>query len=302
MSTEFTPYIPRDPGDLVTAEDWNELQRKIKADTARQIAEAVNNIKKVAEADNAHKLDNQTSDELTNEILQLAAQALPKRTGYLSLFKRLKTGTQKVIEHKLSACPLVDLYTLEAFQVVCSEDEQKNQESVFFYLYHSSERRIRFTQQGAPASPGPGVEIEPTGGTPFRIRFSDLLHLYKVQYSDSSTLDDLETEFWQAFFADPNDQFDDDQYCHSPWFDRCCGDRRSVGDLKSRGDWDELWFKMKPRKTVNHTVNLLNAQQTPPTPLNCEVVHFDFDRIGITFTAPPDSQEVVLNLMVLLKV
>jgi len=319
MSTEFDAYIRRNPGDLWTAEDFVEVQRRIKADIAGQIKEAVDKLHKVPESDTAHKLDNQTSDELSEAILERARQELPKRTGYQRIFKRLREGEESVVKHDLGGCPLTDIYHLDPFDVVCSEDDQKNQESVFFFLYHSSERRIRFTPVGQQAAPGPGVEIEPTGGTPFRIAFADLLAYYHVRYTDSSTLDDLETEFWEAFSADPNDDFDDDQYCHSPWFDRCCGERRTVADLKSRGDWDELWLKMKPRKTINTLQR--TGEGVDMAPHDIQVVHFDFNKLGITYLsgarfleaggvvekADAEIQRVraggdVQNVMVLLKV
>jgi hypothetical protein len=320
------PYINRFPGDLVTAEDWNEIQRRIKADIKQQIGDAISAIHQVPESENSLKLQDQSADDLTNSILEKARQELPKRTGYQRIFKRLKAGEERVVEHKLGGCPLVDLYELMPFLVVCSEDDQKNKEEVYFYFYHSSERRIRFTEVGQPAQPAPGVEIERTGGTQFRISLAEMLAYYNVKYTDRSTLEDLETEFWQAFLSAPNDEFDDNEYCHSPWFDRCCGERRTVGDLKSRGDWDELWFKVIPRKTVN----LGGAKGHSPR--NLEVFHYDFNKLGIRFAGgvnfggnlagrtavpsataaiDPDKVDVnieseasagLMNLMVLLKV
>ena len=278
MSTQFEPYINRSPGDLVTAEDWNEIQRKIKEDIKKQIEQAIGDIKQVPESENALKLQDQSADELTEAILEKARQELPKRTGYQRIFKRLKAGEERVVEHKLGGCPLVDIYELIPFKVVCSEDDQKNEEPVYFYFYHSSERRIKFTPVGQPAQSGHGVEIERAGGTQFRISLAEMLAYYNVQYTDRSTLEDLETEFWQAFLSAPNDEFDDYQYCHSPWFDRCCGERRTVGDLKSRGDWDELWFKVIPKKTIN----LVGGEGHSPR--NLEVFHYDFNKLGIRFT------------------
>jgi len=293
MANETTPYISHNPGDLVTAEDWNEVQRQIKEDIAKQIKGAIQHISTVPNADNAAKLENKTADELSREIVQRALQELPTRTGYRKLFKRLKVNEEKVIKHGLEACPLVDVYQLEAFEVVCSEDGEKHKEPVNFYLYHSSEKKIRFTPSGTTTPDS--VEIEPTDGTAYRIPFKDLLALYKVEYTETTSLGDLETEFWKALFTAPNDQFDDDQYCHSPWFDRCCGEQRTVEDLKRRGDWDDLWFKMTPRKTINYS-------GTAPTlaPTNIQVVHFDFDTLGIKLL--PGLKEKELKVMVLLKV
>lgn len=307
MESITNPYIKRNPGDLVSAEDWNDVQNLIRVDIGKQIKDAIAKLNSVPNSENSQKLENKSADQLTKEILEKARQEIPARTGYQRLFKILKIDEQKIIKHGLAADPLVDVYALDTFKVVCSEDEQKAVEEVTFYLYHSSERKLKAPPDSPPGTPS--VEIEPTGGTPFRIAFADLLSLYKVEYTNSSTLDDLETEFWQAFLKDPNDDFDDDDYCHSPWFDRCCGDRRTVGDLKSRGDWDELWFKMKPRKTINFT-GTADHTVVPP---NIEVVHFDFNTIGMTYLTGGafvrrENVEVVveqpdkLRVMVLLKV
>jgi hypothetical protein len=310
MANDETPYITRSPGDLLTAEDWNDIQVEIKKDIGGRVQDAIEQITSVPNADNADKLENKTSDELSEEILKKVLQQLPLHTGYRRLFKRLKTGEEKVIKHGLGASPLVDVYQLGYFDVVCSEDDEKHKEKVNLFLYHTAEKRIRFTNGG----PSESVEIEPTGSTPFRIAFKDLLALYKVQYTDTSTLGDVETEFWDAFFADPNDAFSDDQYCHSPWFDRCCGEKRSVRDLKQRGDWDEMWLKMVTRKTINYPAPQapeLPGESPTPAPTQIQVVHFDFDTLGIKLVGDPllapalrDSTipQDELKVMVLLKV
>jgi hypothetical protein len=308
MATEATPYIPRNPGDLITAEDWNDVQKKTRDDIAKQIQDAIQKIDTVPNADNAHKLENKTPDQLSDEILERARQELPTRTGYRRLFKRLKTGEEKVIKHKLEACPLVDIYQLDYFKVICSEDDEKSVAWVNFYLYHSSEKRLRFTDTSTNKKYE--AEIEPKDGPPYRIPFLDMLGLYKVPYTETSSLGDLETEFWKAFFADPNDSFDDDQYCHSPWFDRCCGEKRAVGDLKQKGDWNDLWFKMQPRKTINYAPG---ATDPTPAPTQIQVAHFDFNNLGIKLVTDPVlptpqgekrpvSPSDELKVMVLLKV
>src|SRR5687768_3703309 len=40
MSDQPQPYIARNPGDLISAEDWNDLQKKIRADIAKQVKDA----------------------------------------------------------------------------------------------------------------------------------------------------------------------------------------------------------------------------------------------------------------------
>jgi hypothetical protein len=281
MPTE--PYIKRNPGDLVTAEDWNDLQKKIQDDIAKEVKDAVDGITTVSNAENSAKLENKTPEELAEQIVKRALAELSKVTGYRNYFKRLKLKEEKVLEHGLEACPLVDVYQLDYFAVVCSEDEQKEKMFVNFYLYHTSEKKIRFTPPAA--APVETIEIEPLGSTPYRFAFSDMLARYKVKYTDTSTLDELETEFWKAFFSAPNDEFDDDQYCHSPWFDRCCGDRRTVADLKKAGNWDDIWFKMKPRKTDNYSIEVAVNPTAAPTQI--QVVHFDFNTLGLELLSDP---------------
>ena len=332
-----TPYIPQNPGDLVTAENWNQVQVDIKQDIGSQIQTAVGNIKSVDHATNADQLGGQTPDQLTQSILKQAEEILPQRTGYMRSFNRLETGKEKILKHGLKGFPLVDVYQLDYFQAICSTGENDNNPVwVNFFLYHTSERTISLkTAAGTTIK----ATIEPSDQQPFRVLFSDMLALYKVQYTDTTALGDLVTDFWTAFWGVPNDEFDSDQYCHSPWFEKCCGEQRSVKQLKDRGDWDDIWFKMIPRKTINYpagpelqttTSGPLTVGATPPlaqpvppnsfdgsvAPTQIQVEHHDFDTVGIKllidpvyppyfnaqggFSVPENTHE--LKIMVLLKV
>jgi hypothetical protein len=299
MASQTEPYIKRSPGDLWTAEDWNDVQTKIRSDIGQQITTAVKNIKSVPHAEDSDKLEGQSADELTKAILESVLQELPKRTGYRRLFKRLEPNQERIITHDLESHPLADFYQLLPFSAVCEEDEQKNKDDdTYFYLYHTSEKKIRFTPPTPPGGAPVSVENEPVDGPAFRIPFSDMLREFKIEYDDSTTLDDLETEFWTAFFGEPNDTFDDDDYCHSPWFARCCGEKRSVEQLKKRGDWDEIWFKVKPVKTVNKTN--VPAEQNP---INIRVNQYDLNTLGVTYMpVTTTTGAAAQRVMVLLKV
>jgi hypothetical protein len=273
MSSNIDPYIPRNPGDLWTAEDWNDVQKRVKQDISDQVKEAVDNKKTIEHADNADKLENQSVDELTQAILEKVRQDLPQRTGYRQLFKRLVPGQENIVEHNLGRCPVVDLYALIPFRAVCSEDDQKSlMEHTYFYLYQDEEKKIRYKQEDGKTV---SVEIERLDGKNFRLKFEDLLTLYKVKYDDRTSLDDLESDFWQALFSDPNDDFDDDDYCKSPWFDRCCGERRTVGQLRSTGEWDNLYLKVIPVKSVNSP-----DEAVPPSVM---VAQYDFNTLGLMY-------------------
>ncbi|MDJ0753561.1 MAG: hypothetical protein QNJ45_08605 [Ardenticatenaceae bacterium] len=313
MEQTFDPYIKHHAGDLITADNSNDLQVMIREDIAKQAKEAAESITHVESADNAAHLEDHTlqqiKDELKNEILA----EIPKRTGYRRLFLKLKLHEEKVVHHDLKTCPLVDLYQLDYFRVGASEDGYQFETWVNFYLYQSGEKRLRFRDENLPDSPLRTVDIEPQDGHAYRIPFKDMLEMYSVDYSDDSSLNDLETEFWKAFFAAPNDEFDDDQYAHSPWFDRCCRENMSVSEIKRKRNWDDIWFQMRPRKTVNYPYlggNPIDpANNTPvdnygqpeapiaaenindgipvmPAPTQIEVTHFDLNHLGLMLLRP----------------
>lgn len=285
MNSDNDIYLPHNPGDLITAEDWNSLQQMIKDDIQKTVQTGVESHTQIEQSENSDKLEGKTLQELSEEILGRALAAIPERTGYMKLFKKLDLGEEKIIEHGLKACPLVDIYQLDYFQVVCAIDKEKMAQWVTFYLYHSSERKVRHD--------GVTFEIEISDGQPYKFSLEEMLDRYNVSYTDESSLNDLETEFWKAFFAAPNDEFDFEQYCHSPWFEHCCREERTVGSLKKKGDWDDLWFQMRPRKTFNYTFTEDNFESAFPSPAPTQVGvnHYDFNTLGISLLANAISQK-----------
>lgn len=296
MGNDVTPYIARNPGDLLSAGDWNQVQVDIKKDIAGQISTAVKNIESVPHADDADKLQQKSLEEITQDILNKVLEAVSKKSGnYLRIFKQLEPCKERIITHGFKTCPLVDVYQLDYFLAICAQGEipaEEEAEWVNFYLYHATERRIRIP--GAePGKPAATVDIEPSDTQPSRLKFSDLLSLYQVSYTDTTDLQELEASFWAAFFASPSDEFDADQYCHSPWFEKCCGEKRSVKELKDRGDWDRIYFKWMPRKTINFAptiaacTNSYFPNQITPAPTQVQVEQYDFDTIGVKLVDTP---------------
>ena len=313
MPDDINPYTSFEPGQLITAEVMNEMQNKIRDDIAGQIITALEALTEIENANNSDKLGGETSKDLLDRFLERAMEHIPGQTGYRKLFKVLRLDRPSLIEHKLDACPLVDLYALAPFDAVCAVDDDKTarltagNKGVKFYLYHTSEKKLRHPDGGS----NPSIVIEETDGPIFRIPWSKMLDQLEVEYTPKSSLGDLETEFWTAMFADPNDQFDPDEYCHSPWFERCCREERTVESLKEKGDWDELWLKMIPRKTVNLAFRPGVAEQrVMPLPVNA--AHLSLDTVGLAYLtddlsagldagAEPNQPERIC-LMVLLKV
>ncbi len=296
MPADTVPYVPANPGDLITAEMWNSMQLKIKADIVTTVDKEIGDIHEVDHAGDSAKLDGKTPRELADEIVERALRQLSQKSGYRRIHTVLKTNGLRTIEHKLGLAPLVDLYRLEYFPVVYREDDQTYLSWATFFLFHSSERSIRFT----PPTGGKAVsvDIDPSSGPAFKLKFSDLLERYRVEYDDDSSLDDLETEFWQAFLASPNEGFEDDQYGHSPWFERCCKEKTTVRQMKRAGDWDDLWLKMMPYKQAvflpfGDTLNSPSGGGTSDnansySPVLVDVFHTDFDNTAFALRATPE--------------
>jgi len=273
-------YVERAPGNLLTAEDWNTMQRKIHDDIRATSQAAADNVTHVASADDATHLEGKDLDDLTAEVTKRVLDEIRGRSGYQQLFKILKSGEVTELQHGLGTPPLVDVYKLEYFEVVCREDDETRAAFATFYLCHSDERRVRVTDENAQRR---SIDIQPKDFPEVGIPFADMLTRYNVQYTDTTSLDDLEVEFWKAFFSAPNDQFGDDQYCHSPWFERCCKEQQSVKQLKDKGDWNDMIFHVRPRKSINFEATDAQGPQTFPRPANVFVQHLDNNRTGIWF-------------------
>ena len=280
MSDHTTVYIERHPGDLITADDWNALQRQIRDDIHATASEAADGVTHVASADEASQLDGKDLDALTDEITTRVLEADHTESGYRKIFRILEEGESEfdVIEHGLGNCPLVDVYKLQYFEVVCAQDDDAFRTITTFYLHHSSEKRLRVDDDSGNRVT---VDIQPEGFPSLGIPFADMLARY-----------DLETEFWKAFFSEPNDQFDAGQFCHSPWFERCCREERDVASLKSKGDWDDLVFQVRPWKIVSGPVIQPQDGETEfeaiagPVPSNVGVAHLDLNRLAVWLNGP----------------
>jgi len=290
MSNQPIPYIQRKAGDPWTVEDFHDLQTKVQEDISGSIETAIQQLDRVDKAGDSDKFGGKNPDEYAKAIIDRVLAELPKRTGYMMLFKVLETGEESVVEHKLGAFPLVDVYQLDYFRVIASEDDHVYETFTTFYLYHSSEENIRFRPEESSAR-ATSLAIDPEDGHAYRIPFQRMLELFEVQYDDESSLGDVEAEFWNAFLTDPNDKFDDDQYCHSPWLDRHCREIRTVGWLKGRREWDNIYFQVRPRKTINYengVVTVPDDEAINWTPNNIQVVHFNLNTLGLVLLQKPD--------------
>ncbi|PUB12424.1 hypothetical protein [Yoonia sediminilitoris] len=308
MLDDQEPFTKFEPGQLITAEAMNAMQGKMRAEIASQITEALAALVEIDKSKDSDALDGLTAEDLLQKFLEQAMQQFPSHTGYRKLFKVLELNERNMIAHDLKLCPLVDLYELMAFPVLCANDDDTNVRPVRFFLHHTNESRQQY--KGSVI-----VDSELERGDPhYRMPLAGLLDYLGVAYNDETSLGDLETELWKAMFAPPNDPFDNSDYCHSPWFERCCREERTVGSLKSKGDWNDLWCKFKPIKTVNPPADRISDDGNTESvrhPRGVQVDHHDFDQLSLTLkeeivspigTGNDAGEPQPLHLMVLLKV
>ncbi len=259
MSEDNMPYIEQQPGDLITAEAWNELQCLIKGDILDTTQKAIDEITKVPEAGDSEKLEGKTLAELTQEIVDRAVAEVRTRRGYKKLFVRLTVGKTKEIEHGFNACPLVDAYQLDYFPVLCGDDKEPSWTN--FYAFHSgSEVKLRYTADDKRGT----LEIQPRRGPVWQVPLQEMLQRLHVEYDDNWALSDGLNELWQAL--DPDGEFDACQYCHSPWFEKCCRAEMCVRDVKKKGHWDDLCVQWRARKTINYPGIDTRLLETAPSP------------------------------------
>lgn len=284
-------YWTVESGQLLDAASFNGMQVAIADDIQNSIHNAVEGIDEVALADNANRLGGHTLDQIAKKIIE-EIQALPTRNaGYERIFTVLEPGQEQIIQHGLNSFPLVDIYQLEYFPAVCATDEGEEVRLVTFQIKLSQESKRESMRRRTSI-----LEVEDLETYHTKLKLADLLTLYEVDYSDSTDIEELEASFWDSFLQrTTTDDFDPEQYGHSPAFQRLCKDQRTVGDLKAKGDFDRMILKMVPTKVSWYPPYELDGPKPRPRSTEGEtwphnhikVVHYDFETLGIRLLGEP---------------
>ena len=245
MSTvEESPYIARDPGDLITAEDWNDVQLKIQKDIDGRIDHAKAEIKTegVDRATNAEHFANKSEGEFVDGLDERYAPKVHDHEG-MSVYRRyIKEFTtdpglnEVLLHHDLGRFPLVDVYELLPVLESAGKKDQdlRNCKLLFYYGHEDADKLNLWVKVGRER-------------VPIGLPFEEVLREIGVKYEDDDTIEDVLNDLWQAFMADPNDEI---KHCETPWVTECCGERRTVADLKQADQWDDLHLGIRPRKCV----------------------------------------------------
>jgi hypothetical protein len=290
MSKEASAYIPRNPGDQITANDWNGVQVEIKKDIAAQVEKGKAEVKQegVSKAENADKFDNKTPKNYADESDQKYAPKGHDHEGkdvYKRYFKRLEINQTVILNHSLGRFPIVDLYELLPIPLNLTTGPV----TTAFYLYYgrieSDSDKLYTKDRGGERSPW---------GTPFE----QVLNEYGINPEDKHTLNDVLNDFLQRFF---DSRYVDDgiDYKNSKWIDEHKG--TTVGDLRRQGEWNDIRWVVRPQKIgfgpiPPETAPALATDGTAKAagPRTVTVDHLSYNRLALTAKGE-------INLMVLLR-
>ncbi len=297
MADNCTPYIPRNPGDPITAEDWNDLQCKVQQEIKETAEATEEKIKEegVSQADNADRFDGRTPKDWTDELDERYAEKVhdhEEMAGYRRFIKRFTGELNKVlIHHKLGRFPLVDIYRLERVVGEKASEEIRAEYGhckLLFYYGHADADDFGLSHQVYREKIRLGLPFGP------------LLDELGVEYEDDDTIEDVLNDMWDRFMHDPNDEID---HCQSPWVAECCGMRRTVAELKKADQWNDLYVAILPLRVLAGDSVCGREQETGgdfrrPCKLTVAQVNYDTLYVEVHELSENDPP---LDLMILLR-
>jgi hypothetical protein len=238
------PYVPQNPGDLITAENWNEMQVKIQQDILDKMKKAEDDVKAgtVAKAQDAATVDGKTVTDLTADFDVRYAFKVHDHEGvaaYRRYFKEFMSSPSRLLDaflrHGLHRFTIVDTYAMDDVvrkQPASDKEDYKGCKFLFFRKHQDADAYGLYVSSGR--------DNELVG-----ISFDELIREYDVEVKDDDSIEDAIGDFWDEFTKEPNDKI---HYCQTPWVKECCDKSRTVGDLKRSGDWPDLYIAMRPVK------------------------------------------------------
>ncbi len=258
MSNQATPYVARNPGDLLSAGDWNQMQMAIRADILANKEAAKNEIREegVEKATDCEKFDNKSASEW---VAQLDERYAPKVhdheeiAGYRRYIKRFSATDQDIalLRHGLGRYPLVDLYELKTVAGLIFDEEKRKK----LYEKEAGLQGCKlFVYYGHREAESYGVMANVHRnklriGVPLEQFLSELA----VRYEDDDTLEDVLNDMLDAFMEDPNDEI---THCRSAWIDKSVDERRTVQALKEADEWADLRVGLAPSRIGGDRITL----------------------------------------------
>jgi hypothetical protein len=289
MAAETTPYIDRNPGDLITAEDWDGVQVMIKEDIGARIEAAKEDIRHtgVDQAGNADKFSGKSETDWTNQLNDRYAAKVHDHEGqsvYRRYIKRFtgEPGLDKVLlDHDLGRFPLVDVYELLP---VTTKDGFADCKLLFYYGHQDADDF--------------GLVVKVYRESIMRgLPFEQILAELGVHYEDDDTIEDVLNDMWDALRKNPNDEI---THGTSPWVSDSVGQRRTVLELKRADQWSDFYLAIQPRK-CGKGADPLSRGEVVVQGCQVDITHVNYGTLlvethGLNSDSPP------LDLMFLLRI
>ncbi len=271
------PYIQSKPGDLWTAEIWNDTQVQIKEDIETKVDAKVKALKDEIEqkgvnsqvqiekdiatkvkalkdeieqkgvnfAQNADKFAGKTSGEWESGLdRKFAPITHDHKAKSIRLFKRFtKTENSAIIVHDFGGFPMVDICKLKEIEGLSLG---RRSGGVKFLLFKEGEldfKEVDFR--------------EPTGKSSIAFPLKEVLADYDVNLDRPgniegtgflNTLNSIQTGLWDSLFGRITDDNDSINYALSKWVQEKCTEKVTLRTLIGSGDWDKIYLYFRPAK------------------------------------------------------
>lgn len=307
MANETTPYIIRNPGDLITSEDWNDVQLKVKEDIAGQVGQVETALEEFKEAPvDADTFDSKTSEEWKEDLDTRYAPLEHTHNGvrrYQRYFLDLETvlagppaGLQPaVIIHNMGRNPVVQVYELLDLPIVSDESPSGTYKLCFCGPAHAQDPEAKDFKTKSWDERHWGDPIDVVIENLIRYHDEDKQKELKALFQDSFTLNAWLTNLEKLLFEPGPAQyhFDMGDVYRTPWVKARGGEKVEVlrGNLGEHG-WPPR-FVYRPI-LVNFVLLRPGEDGFEPVPIH--IFHLNLKEVEI---APQTDKE--LHLMVILR-
>jgi len=308
MADEIVPYIAHESGDVINAEDWNEIQRKIKGDINKvqtsvdQIQK--NGVDKAGKAGDADKFGGKTPDKWNEELDGRYVQHSELKSGwgeYRRYFKQLDDLSKPaIIEHNLHRYPLVNVFELQALNAMVDSvvESPDSSSQVNFFLYYEGHIDLA-------AGKLKSGNYKHTGDSLDRI-----MAQVGMSKDDDQLFEDFLNDLWGKMFDTGNeeDHFEIESCAWSKWIqEKIITPGKTVGQIFNKDKtWDNLRIAIRPQMIpVGHDITqprVIKKTEVPltkneielPTTYRVDVCHISQDALEIDVSKP-------MALMILLR-
>ncbi len=303
MADEKELYIAHNPGDVISAEDWNDIQRKIKEDI-NKVQASIDQIQKTgvdkaAKAGDADKFGGKTPDKWKEDLDERYVQHSELKSGwgeYRRYFKQLEDLTRPaIIEHNLHRYPLVNIFELQAFDMLDpSKDiaEKASIERMKFFLYYEghTDPAAGKLKSGNYKHSGDSLDL--------------IMAQFGMSKDDGQLFEDLMNDLWGKMFDTENEQdhFEIESCGYSKWIEESIiAHQMNVRNVVHKKLWDNLRIAIRPRMMLVGSYEKAETQPVGGKP-RVDLVHISQDAFEIKVPGPIiEPTEEPLDLMVLLR-